>query len=77
MEPTTFDYEAFWFGIIVGALGFFLFIRLACMVDDWIQRHVERKIQKQIDERAERMKRLIIEDTIKQLEDHANWQDEE
>jgi len=75
MEP-TFDYQAFWFGIIVGVMGVLIFIKLACIVDDWIQRHVQYKIQKQNQERYERMKRAFIDQTIKQLEDHANWEDE-
>jgi len=75
MEP-TFDYQAFWFGIIVGAIGMIIFIRMVCLVDDWIQRHVQYKIQKRNQERYERMKRAIMEEAIKQLEDHANWEDE-
>lgn len=76
MEPATFDYEVFAFGVAVGMLGLFLMIKLTHVIDNLIQRHVERKYEKQMDERHEHMKRLIIEQTINRLEDHANWEDE-
>lgn len=69
------DYN-FTFGVVVGMLGLFLFIKLMDVVDKWVTRHVERKIQKQIDEHAERVKRIVMEEAIKRLEDHANWKDE-
>ena len=76
MEPTL-DYQAFGLGIIVGAIGLIIFVRIACLVADWIQRHIERRLRREAEERYERMKQMIVEDTIKQLEDHANWKDEE
>ena len=76
MEPATFDYEIFAFGILVGMLGLFLLIKLGHAVDHLIQWHVERKYEQRMDEQRERMKRLIMEETINQLEDHANCEDE-
>ena len=74
MEP-TFSYTVFAFGIIVGVVGLLLLGKLDRLIAKRVQRHVERKIQKEIEERTEFFKRLNIEETINQLENYANWED--
>lgn len=63
---------SFFLGVLVGVVGVFVFFGLYNLYHVWATRYLLAKLKNELQQEFLDARQQILDDTIKQLEDHAN-----